>query len=52
MPYVETVDYFMIVNGYMVVPIIPGCCLRQGDPLSLYLFIMCYEGLSTLIKQA
>jgi len=49
---VETVDYFVIVNNEMVGPIIPGRGLRQGDPLSPYLFILCAEGLSALICKA
>jgi hypothetical protein len=49
---VETVDYSIIVNGHMVGPIVPGRGLRQGNPLSSYLFIICAEGLTALIRQA
>jgi hypothetical protein len=49
---VDTVDYFVILNNEKVGPIIPGRGLRQGDPLSPYLFILCAEGLSALIRNA
>ena len=49
---VTTVQYNIIVNSDLVDPITPGHDLRQGDPLSPYLFIICAEGLSAVIKQA
>jgi hypothetical protein len=49
---VETVDYSVLVNGASVGSIVPGRDLRQGDPLSPYLFIICAEGLSSHIREA
>ena len=49
---IETVDYSVLMHQKSVGPIIPGRGLCQGDPLSPYLFILCAEGLSALIKQA
>ena len=47
---VTTVTYAIKINGSPRGRIIPSRSIRQGDPLSPYLFLLCVEGLSTLIK--
>lgn len=49
---VSTVSYSVNFNGSQIGPIIPRRGLRQGDPLSPYLFLLCVEGLSCSIKKA
>lgn len=48
---VSTVDYSILFGGGEIGPIFPQRGLRQGDPLSLYLFIFVAEGLSALIRE-
>ena len=46
----EFMSYSLIVNSEKVRPIVLGHGLRQGNPLSPYLVILCTKGLLTLIK--
>lgn len=49
---VSTVSYNVVANGNAVGPIVPKRDLHQCDPLLLYLFILCAEGLTTLLSPA
>ncbi|KAM6598072.1 hypothetical protein CsatA_008596 [Cannabis sativa] len=48
---VSTVQYKVVHNGHVIDSISPSRGIRQGDPLSTYLFIICAEGLSALIQK-
>ncbi|XP_075504360.1 uncharacterized protein LOC142541783 [Primulina tabacum] len=46
---VISVRYSFSLNGELVVNISPSRGLRQGDPLSPYLFVLCAHGLSSAL---
>lgn len=49
---VTTVSYSICFNNLSVGPISPKRGLRQGDPLSPYLFLLCVEWLSKSLTSA
>jgi hypothetical protein len=49
---VRTVSYSVLINGQPYGAITPSREIRQGDPFSPYFFIMCVEGLSSLLHKA
>ena len=49
---VQTATYSILINGEPNGFITPTRGIRQGDLLSLYLFLLCAEGLSSLIRKA
>ena len=49
---VKTVSYSILVNGEPKGMIKPTRGIRQGDPLSPFLFLLCTKGLHGLISQA
>ena len=49
---VTTITYAVRINGSPRGHIVPTRGIRQGDPLSPYLFLLCAEGLSAFIKHS
>lgn len=49
---VTTVSYSFKLNGDPVGYVHPGRGIRQRDPLSPYLFVICTKGLSALLNKA
>ncbi|KAA3473192.1 reverse transcriptase [Gossypium australe] len=49
---ISTVSYFVNLNDKIGVPFYPLRGLRQGNPLSPFLFLICSEGLSSLMGLA
>jgi hypothetical protein len=49
---VTTVSYRIKINGALSESFKPKRGLRQRDPLSTYLFLICAEGFSALLNHA
>jgi hypothetical protein len=49
---VKSITYSVVINGNQVGHIIPTRGLRQGDPQSSYLFLVCAKVLSVMLQRA
>ena len=49
---ITTVSYSFLINKEVLGSVIPSLGIRQGNPISPYLFILCAEVLSRLCRKA
>jgi hypothetical protein len=49
---IKSISYSVLVNGEQCVFFTTSLGIRQGDSLSPYLFLLCAQGLSHLLKRA
>lgn len=49
---IQSMTYSVLINGEPTEPITPTRGIRQGYPLSPYLYLLCLEGLNGLLEQA
>ena len=52
MSYLRSISFSFLINGRAKGFLKPSRGLRQGDAVSSYLFLLCAEGLSTMIRKA
>lgn len=49
---ITTPSYSVLINGSSHRYVLPSRGIRQGDPLSPYLFVLCAEGLSAMLHES
>jgi hypothetical protein len=49
---VKSATYAVLINGTPMGRITPSRGIRQGDPISPYLFLLCAEALSSILSKA